>query len=548
LVLVAPAVRAPAERVAGLLAAARDRVADGAGVEEVLWEVWSRSGLGERWLAESLAGGPRGTAADRDLDAVVALFDTASRFVDQLPRAGVAVFLDDLDAQEIPADTLAERTPAGDAVRLLTAHRAKGLEWDLVVVAGVQEGRWPDVRLRGSLLGVEELVEATADGVGGPVAATSKLLDEERRLFYVAATRARRRLVVTAVGGDDAEERPSRFLAELSPGRDHAERLAGRSYRWLALPALVADLRATVTDPARPAALRRTAAGHLAGLARAGVRGADPREWFALRQVSDDRPLFPPDAVISVSPSQVELFRTCPLRWLLETAVGARRTGTTVHLGSVIHALAALAGESGQRADLIRRLDDVWDSLDVGSPWFSRREHERAVGMIERFSAWSADDPRTLAVVEESFEALTGRVRIRGRVDRLERDGDGRGVVVDLKTGASRPADDEVGHNPQLGVYQLAVALGAFGEFGLSEPGGAELVQLGKAAFKAAARTQRQPALADDPEPQWAETLVREVGDGMSAATFLASVGDHCRSCPARRCCPAQDEGAQVTP
>ena len=41
----------------------------------------------------------------------------------------------------------------GDAVRLLTAHRSKGLEWDIVVVAGVQDGTWPDVRHRGTLLG-----------------------------------------------------------------------------------------------------------------------------------------------------------------------------------------------------------------------------------------------------------------------------------------------------------------------------------------------------------------------------------------------------------
>ena len=85
---------------------------------------------------------------------------------------------------------------------VLTAHRSKGLEWDLVVVAGVQEGTWPDLRQRGSLLGMDELVETRPPAgwtTGGPAAAEaaaaaliSKLLDEERRLFYVAVTRARR--------------------------------------------------------------------------------------------------------------------------------------------------------------------------------------------------------------------------------------------------------------------------------------------------------------------------------------------------------------------
>ena len=62
-------------------------------------------------------------------------------------------FLAEVEAQQIPADTLAERGVRGAAVRLLTAHRAKGLEWDLVVVAGVQEGRWPDLRRRGDAAG-----------------------------------------------------------------------------------------------------------------------------------------------------------------------------------------------------------------------------------------------------------------------------------------------------------------------------------------------------------------------------------------------------------
>ena len=100
----------------------------------------------------------------------------------------------------------------GAAVRVLTAHRAKGLEWDLVVVAGVQEGAWPDVRRRGSLLEPDRL---SPPGVS-ELPPTATRIAEERRLFYVACTRARRRLVVTAVAGTEGEgDEPSRFLTEL---------------------------------------------------------------------------------------------------------------------------------------------------------------------------------------------------------------------------------------------------------------------------------------------------------------------------------------------
>ncbi|WNM42815.1 ATP-dependent DNA helicase [Micromonospora halotolerans] len=230
---------APAQTVAHLLdTARRAAAAPGATAEDVLWAVWRESGLAERWAGAITRGRAatgehetaqrwRAEAADRDLDAVMVLFDAAARFTDRLPGARAEVFLDHVLGQELPADTLAASADRGEAVRLLTAHAAKGLEWDLVAVAGVQEGVWPDLRLRGSLLGSERLVDVLAgraDGAGlraSLVGQTSALLDEERRLFHVAISRARRRLLVTAVasaavGGDDHEEQPSRFLHELA--------------------------------------------------------------------------------------------------------------------------------------------------------------------------------------------------------------------------------------------------------------------------------------------------------------------------------------------
>ena len=557
---------AAARRVATLLELAR-RTAQGAMIPvgtpdgvpgtayDVLWAIWDASGLAPVWQAASAAGGARGAAADRDLDAVVALFDAAARFAVRLPPGSPSLFLDSMGGQEIPGDTLADRAPEGEAVRILTAHRSKGLEWDLVVVAGVQEGTWPDLRMRSSLLGMDELVDAVdaqagsgAPGAGDAAAAAlvSKLLDEERRLFYVAVTRARCALVVTAAGGADSEDRPSRFLAELAGDAVEIEQVASAGRHWLSLPALTAELRHAAADPGRPRAVRAAAAAQLARLAAAGVRGAHPRQWYALTALSDPGPLA--GGIIQLSPSQVESFTKCGLRWLLEAAAGAGTSDVLRHLGTVIHAAAVLAAEGTGEAGIEERIDDIWHHLDFGSAWFNDKQRELARRMVARFLAWHRGNPRQLIAVEQALRVRVGEVEITGRVDRLERDEHGGGVIVDLKTGSSRPPDGDLDRNPQLGVYQLALLLGAFEQFGLVEPGGAELVQVGKAGLKAEVKVQRQRALGDDPEPGWAARLVETVAAGMTGPVFGATVNPGCRVCPVRTCCPVHPDGAQVTP
>jgi superfamily I DNA/RNA helicase/RecB family exonuclease len=544
-------IAAPARRVGALLEVAATHIDNGATAEDVLWAVWDASGLAARWEEQAEHDG----ATDRDLDAVLALFEAAGRFTDDLPPGSVKLFLDGLLGQEIAGDTLAEQAVREDCVRVLTAHRAKGLEWDVVVVAGVQEEVWPDLRLRGSLLGADELAEATSGpetntaAAGAPrdiaaAALAARLLAEERRLFYVAVTRARKLLMVTASGGDEQDQRPSRFLAELA-GDDIEIEQASAATRWLALPALVADLRRTAADPGKPDVLRRAAARQLARLADAGVRGADPESWYALTELSDAAPIVGDGERVRLSPSHVETFTRCGLRWLLESAVGAGHTDVLRHLGTVIHAAAQLIAEGATEQEVATRIDDIWHHLDFGSVWYGTRQRELAEKMVRKFLDWHTANPRELLATEQALKVQVGRVEITGRVDRLERDGQGRGVIVDLKTGASSPHDEDLDRHPQLGVYQLAVLLGAFERLGVIEPGGAELVQVGKAGLTAKAKVQRQRALPDDQDPGWALTLVDAVAEGMAGPVYRARVNPGCRTCPVASCCPVSPEGGQ---
>jgi superfamily I DNA/RNA helicase/RecB family exonuclease len=571
----------PAARVARLLAIAREAdAALGSTAEDTLWALWQASGLVERWAAASARGGHRGEVADRDLDAVMVLFDAAARFADRLPGARTEVFLEFVQGQELPADSLARLADRGAAVRVLTAHAAKGREWEVVVVAGVQEGIWPDLRLRGSVLGSEQLVDILAGraGPGGPGAVAgaagqiAALLDEERRLFYVATTRARRRLLVTAVDSGDREEQPSRFLAELT-GLDPDARQAGarqtdaersgagqgrispdapetavtRLPRALTLPALVAELRVAVTDPNTPPARRDAAAAALAKLDRAGIPGAGPDQWWGLPPLSDERPLRDGVEPVTVTPSTVESVQRCSLRWLLERHGGAAARSPEQSVGNLVHEVAmAATGPEVERATLVSYLAEEFDKIEMSARWMAGRERRRAEEMLDKLMGWLAANPRRVVGIERDFLVqLDETIRIKGRVDRLEVDDQGRPVVIDLKTGKTTSATDaEIVQQPQLGAYQAAVAAGGFPEIG-DEPGGAALVQLGTG--HAAAKEQWQPPLAHSPDPAWAQALVRRTAATMAASTFHAVANAKCRACPVRTACPVSGKGRQVT-
>ncbi|MEU8617126.1 UvrD-helicase domain-containing protein [Streptomyces sp. NPDC048623] len=553
-----------ARRLGLLLQAARQKLAAGGTAEEALWGLWDGTPWPGRLERASLRGGPAGRHADRDLDAVCALFETAARAEDRVGGRGALNFLEELDAQDIAADTLTRRHTRPDAVRLMTAHRSKGLEWGLVVVAGVQEGLWPDLRRRGSLLEADRIGR---DGLAEPLT-PGALLAEERRLFYVAATRARDRLVVTAVKAPAEDgDQPSRFLTELGV---EPKEVTGRPRRPLAVAALVAELRATTVDPAASPELRAAAAERLATLAALAdedgtplVPAAHPDRWWGLAEPTRSAvPLRDRDRPVALSGSALDqLANTCALQWFLGREVKADAPATAAQgFGNVVHVLADEVASGRTPADLdvlMARLDSVWDGLAFDAPWKSAQEKQNARIALERFLHWHVMDRgagRTPAATEHDFDVTLGageyEVRIRGSMDRVEADEQGRAYVVDFKTGKSAPTKDEVAHHPQLAVYQLAVREGAVDEvFGgrTPEPGGAELVHLRQAAPQKEGGDDLPKVQAQEPlDGEWIGDLLATAAGRVLDERFTPTAGQHCTTCSFRASCSARPEGRQV--
>lgn len=538
-------------RVRSVLTAARCSAEEGSDPRHTLWQAWHRSGLQRRWLAASERGGPAAAQADRDLDAVTAMFDVAEQYVDRTAGASIRGLIDHIRSLSLP--------PRGDdqartGVSLVSAHSALNREWEFVVIAGLQEGLWPNVSPRGGVLGTQHLVDVI-DGVveaGQRLSSRAPLLAEERRLLIAAMGRARSRLLVTAVDSDcgDSALLPSSFCHELAalatePTAEPAVPI--RAPRVLAPAALVGRLRAVVCAPpdAVEDAERACAAAQLARLAEAGVHGADPGSWYGTRDLSTDEPLWQgDDHVVTLSPSTLQMLADCPLRWLLERHGGSRGRDVRSALGSLVHALVSDSGKS--ESQLVNELEKVWQELPFDAQWYSDNELTRHLEMLSTFLRWRTDSRSELTEVgtEVDVEGRIGdaesegpAVRIRGRLDRLERDSEGRLVAVDIKTGKSPVTKDDAQSHAQLAMYQLAVAAGLLAEG--DEPGGGRLVYLGKATGGAATE-RHQDALTSDGHSDW-QSRVRQAAEATQGPDFVARVNDGCAHCPVRAMCPAQN-------
>jgi superfamily I DNA/RNA helicase len=548
-----------AARLAKLLRRAADDIAAGLPAEQVLWTLWDGTDWPTRLRERAESGGDGAAQADHDLDAMCALFAEAARAEEQQGHRSVVEVVASLESQQIPGDTLSQRGAAGPAVQLMTAHRSKGLEWELVVVAAVQDGEWPDVRWRSSLLQLDRL---SPDGVQPPPSARAAVA-EERRLFYVACSRARSRLVVTAVAaGSEDGDQPSRFVAELHA---HVTGTAERSLpvprrrptRGLSLRGAVAELR-RIGESTDDEVVRARVAEQLARLMQhPAARGADPARWWGLREITQaPEPLRDPAESLSMSGSTVDNIVSCPLNWFLShEAKGGRGTTSAQGFGSIVHAIAAEVIQGGLEPDpaaLALHLDDVWGQLEFAASWIGTREHAAAVEAIERFCLWHLTHGREVVAAEHSFKVtheVDGRVvTLNGSMDRVEVDVDGV-HVVDLKTNKNPPSAKAVLTHAQLGFYQLAVDLGATVDVaGEARAAGAELVQLRTDASRSSKAPQilQQHAPPSD-EPFFAVEQLQRSVHAITEERFSATKSESaCQYCEFKRVCPAYDEGQTI--
>lgn len=523
-----------AARLGETLAALRAQALSRATPHELLWTAWERSGLSRSWREAVRGHGPIAEQADRDLDAVVALFQAAKRYTEREPDGEASVFLRAVLDSDVAEDRI-EQPAVVDTVRVLTPAAAAGTAFDTVIIAGVQDGVWPNTRLRGGLLETWRL----ADAVQNPDLPAAGMLDRRRaamhdelRLFVRALSRAGSLLVVTAVDDDDTG--PS-VLFEMLPAPEPAASIPEHP---LSLRGLVARHRRSLTAPRVPATERAHAAGQLALLATAGVAGAAPEQWYGVAAPTSSAPLRDLTREdVRVSPSRLHALEDCELDWVIAD-LGGDRGGTTAGIGTIIHAALETAASSSED-DLWAVVDERWGELAFDAVWRERAERTRARELIRRLAAYLRrfdDAGGRLVGAERHFEVPIpiadagehGAV-LSGDIDRVEVTPAGEVVIVDLKTGKSEPQTDaKVADNPQLAAYQLAFSSGAIEQVAGLPSGGAKLLVLRPTAAKKDYAEPTQKPFDDAQRAQFVERVQRAV-EVMRGTSFAAPYEVHCR-------------------
>ena len=393
-------------------------------VEALLWAAWHASDRAGAWRAIALR--PSGSsvrsllseAAEHDLDVVTTLFKRAEVWAERHPGQDASTFLTELDAEVLPSDSVAPQGRRPEGVAVMTPARCAGQEWELVVVAGLERDRWPDLRLRDSLTRTGLLVDAVTDrltagatvpgagaGAGGNgvvAAARAQVRADERRMLIMALSRATRRLLLTATA--DAEHVPSPFLTEIAQSAGIAltdadgAPLLSPDTGDLTLRGLVGELRRAAvagnleTATADERRRGRVAVELLADLARQDVPGADPATWIGAAGPTSTSPLVAEGKRIRVSPSDVEGLAACPLKWFLSRNGGSVPAGDAQALGSLIHEIAERAEKDHLRGPALRAaFEERLGDLGYPETWLGGLAADRARAMIERLDAYLSD-------------------------------------------------------------------------------------------------------------------------------------------------------------
>ncbi len=513
-------------------------------IQDLIWLAYSSSVIKTNWPQDALGVDEVALQTGRNLDAVVALFAAAARYVERNPRGSAIDFVKQQLSLKLPEDSIGVGANLQHRVSLVTPAGLIGRKFRVIAVAHLQEGIWPNLRPRSSLLGatsLDELIRTNADSSENRVAQNE--MPGELRMLAKAVGAATERLYLSAISTE--EEQASQFFELLTQQIPEPQDFQDSP---LTLRAIAGNLRRKLIKE-QDSLRRLQIAGQLARLAEAGVAGAHPDSWWGLAAPSTSEPLAilgvaAADAnALHVRPAQLEDFVRCPLHWFIN-AHGGSDYNFKARVGDLMHEILERAVDIDKR-EFEKVVESKWSTLEFESKWTEASERRRVGLMVNRlFNYLAKFDAGAEGVIgrELPFKFAVGGAHVTGRVDRVELLPDGTVRISDLKTSKYLVAEADVQTHPQLGVYQLALLNRAFEEPKLKgdiHVAGAQLIEIGEPKASSDNPEDEEPKLkqqvsfeVDETAKLQMEALLGQIINEMlmTNQTLVAKVGEHCKA------------------
>jgi ATP-dependent DNA helicase UvrD/PcrA len=450
-------------------------------------------------------------APEQDRDYIKRLAEFVKEWEDKSDTRKLPEFIEYLDyfEQANGAVCLEDDAP-GDAVRLMTVHGAKGLEFSHVFVMRVNKNKFPQPERPHVFEFPAALMKE-----GAPEEQFHN--QEERRLFYVALTRGEDRLTITSLVEKKGRVPPfiEDILMEPSIQRRDVLRLAPK-------PA------GNAVDGTPPASLVAVTGSLFAPVDRPKIfsRIAGWAETF----------LPAPPEPLELNPSAIDSYRRCPQKylfaylWSLQEGAKATLTFGRVMHSTIRRAMAEFKKGNRLPFEEVQRLFETeWSAAGFEDDYQEGEYKKDGLEQLRALHQAVVEQTPEILELEKTFALpVEENVVLKGRIDQINSLGRGDVEIVDYKTGKAKK-ESEARRDLQLSIYAIATK---------------EIFELNPArlVFHYLQDNSRQETTRSAKQLEEAQEIVQEVAADIRARSFPAKEGFICRSCAYRPICPAHEE------